>query len=98
MRQSKETLVKFLLEGYQTVHTNSAKLEDARTCIKKINSEMIAAQRSVVKLQQQMLEAQANQLKLSSVVDTADDTGFGLYSQIVSKTIENAKQDLSEKN
>ena len=49
---------------------NSAKLEDARTCVEKIKSEMIASQRSVVKLQQQMLEA--NQLKtMSSVVDTA---------------------------
>ena len=72
-----------MLEGYQTVYTNSAKLEDARTCVEKIKSEMIVAQRSVVKLQQQMLEGQANQLKLSSVVDIAVDRGIGLYSQIV---------------
>ena len=98
MRNSKETLVRCLLEGYQTVHTNSVKFEDARTCIEKIKSEMIAAQRSVVKLQQQMLEAQADQLKsMSSVVDTAVDRGIRSYSEIVSRTIENATPDLSEK-
>ena len=97
MRQSKETLVKCLLEGYQTVLMNSAKLEDARTCVENIKSEMIAAQRSVVKLQQQMLKAQANQLKtMSNVVDTAVDKGIRSYSQIVSKTIQNAAPDLSE--
>ena len=84
----KETLVKCLLEGYQTVHTYSVKFEDARTCMEKIKSEMIAAQRSVVKLQQQMLEAQANHLKtMSSVVDTAVNIGIRSYSQIVSQTI-----------
>ena len=59
MRNSKETLVRCLLEGYQTVHTNSVKFEDARTCIEKIKSEMIAVQRSVVKLPQQMLISQS---------------------------------------
>ena len=44
-----------------------------------------------------MLEAQANQLKtMSNVVDTAVDKGIRSYSQIVSKTIQNAAPDLSE--
>ena len=97
MKQTKETLVKCLLEGYQTVHSHSEKFEAARTCIEDIKSEMIAAQRSVVKLQQQILEAQANQLKtMSSVVDTAVDRGIRSYSEIVSQTIENAAPVLSE--
>ena len=57
MKQLKETLVNCLLVGHHTEHItdNSAKLEDAKTCIEKIKSEMIAAQQSVVKLQPQML-------------------------------------------
>ena len=72
MKQTKETLVKCLLEGYQTVYSHSDKFESSRVCVEQMKSELIAAQRSVVKLQQQILDAQAKQLnEMSTVVDTA---------------------------
>ena len=72
MRQTKETLVNCLLEGYQTVCSQSDKFESSRVFMEQIKSELIAAQRSVVKLQQQILEAQVKQLDtMSTVVDTA---------------------------
>ena len=99
MRQTKETLVNCLLEGYQTVCSQSDKFESSRVCMEQIKSELIVAQRSVVKLQQQMLEAQANQLKtMSSVVDTAVDKGIRSYSQIVSKTIKMQHRTCQSKN
>jgi len=97
MKQTKETLVKCLLEGYQTVYSHSDKFESSRTCVEQMKSELIAAQRSVVKLQQQILDAQAKQLnEMSTVVDTAVDRGIRSYSEIVSQTIEESVPVLSE--
>ena len=97
MKQTKETLVKYLLEGYQTVYSHSDKFESSRTCVEQMKSELIAAQRSVVKLQQQILDAQAKQLnEMSTVVDTAVDRGIRSYSEIVSQTIEESVPVLSE--
>ena len=57
--------------------------------MKKIKSELIVAQRSVVKLQQQILYARAKQLNtMSTVVDTAVDWGVRSCSQIVAQTID----------
>ena len=82
MRQTKETLVNCLFEGYQTVCSQSDKFESSRVFMEQIKSELIAAQRSVVKLQQQILEAQAKQLDtMSNVVDTAVDKGIRTHSQ-----------------
>jgi len=97
MKQTKETLVKCLLEGYQTVYSYSDKFESSRTFVEQMKSELIAAQRSVVKLQQQILDAQAKQLnEVSTVVDTAVDRGIRSYSEIVSQTIEESVPVLSE--
>ena len=97
MKQTKETLVKYLLEGYQTVYSHSDKFESSRTCVEQMKSELIAGQRSVVKLQQQILDAQAKQLnEMSTVVDTAVDRGIRSYSEIVSQTIEESVPVLSE--
>ena len=98
LRQSKETLVKCLLGGYQIVSSNSEKFESSRDCVEQLKSELIAAQRSVVKLQQQLLDVQAEQLNtMSTVVDTAVDRGIQSYSQIVSQSIEKSKDLLKEK-
>ena len=97
MKQSKETLVKCLLEGYQAARANITKHETARVCFEKIKSELITAQRSVVKLQQQLLEVQAKQLDaMPTVVDTAVDRGIRSYSQALSQTIQNSVPVLSE--
>ena len=97
MSQNKETLAAFLLDGYQTVQSNTAKYEAARLGLEKIKSELIVAQRSVVKLQQQLLEEQAKQLnEMSTVVDTAVDRGIQSYSQVVSQTIEKSVPVLTE--
>ena len=38
MRQTKETLVKCLLEGYQTVSSNNDKFESSRDCVELLKS------------------------------------------------------------
>ena len=97
MRQTKEALVKYLLEGYQTMCSQSVKFESSRVCMEQIKSGLISVQRSVVKLQQQILNAQSKQLdKMSNVVDTAVDRGIRSYSQIVAQTIEDSVPALSE--
>ena len=97
MRQTKETLVNCLLEGYQTVCSQSDKFESSRVFMEQIKSELIAAQRSVVKLQQQIMEAQAKQLDtMSTVVDTAVDKGIRTYSQALSHSIEESVSAFSE--
>ena len=89
MKQTKEALVKCLLEGRQIVCSQSDKFESSRVCMEKIKSELTVAQRSVVKLQQQMLDTQAEQLDtMSTVVYTAVDRGIRSYSQVVAQTIE----------
>ena len=97
LRQTKETLVNCLLEGYQTVCSQIDKFEPLRVCMEQLKSELIAAQRSVVKLQQQILEAQAKQLDtMSNVVDTAVDKGIRTYSQALSQSIEESVSAFSE--
>jgi hypothetical protein len=72
LRQTKETLVKCLLEGYQSESSNSNKSESSRYCVEQLKSELIAAQKSVVKLQQLLLDIQAEQLNaMCTVVDIA---------------------------
>ena len=84
MTHTKETLVKCLLEGYQTVFSHKNKFESSKACLEQLKLELIAAQRSVVKLQQQIIDTQAEQMNtMSTVVDTAVDRGIKSYSEIV---------------
>ena len=76
-----------------------------RRSVKKLKSELIAAQRSVMKLQQQLLASQEKLLntqtaqlqEMSTVVDTAVDKGIRSYSQALSRTIKDSVPVLSEK-
>ena len=77
IRQTKEALVQCLLDGYQTVCSHSDTFESSRVNLEQLESELIAAQRSVVDLQQQTLAVQAEQLnKISTAVETAVDRGI----------------------
>ena len=98
MTHTKETLVKCLLEGYQTVFSHKNKFESSKACLEQLKSELIAAQRSVVKLQQQIIDTQAEQMNtMSNVVDTAVDRGIKSYSEIVSQTIVQSRNLSKEK-
>ena len=96
IRQTKEALVKCLLEGDLTFCSQSDKLESSRVCLGQI--KLFVAQRSIVKLQQQILDADAKQSNtMSTIVDTEVDRGIKSCSQIVAPTIYIEKSEEKQK-
>ena len=72
-------------------------IDDARTQVENLKSELIESHRSQIKLQQNLLEVQSEQIKsVSTVIDTAIENGMKSYSQVVTNSVSKPEPNFTE--
>ena len=97
MKLNKDILAKLLFEGYRSASSYIGFIDDARTQVENLKSELIESHRSQIKLQQNLLEVQSEQIKsVSTVIDTAIENGMKSYSQVVTNSVSKPEPNLTE--
>jgi hypothetical protein len=72
IRRNKEFLAKLLFAVYRSASSYIGFLDDARTQVENLKSELIEEHRLQIKLQQNLFEVQSEHImSLSTVIDTA---------------------------
>ena len=97
MKLNKDILAKLLFEGYRSASSYIGFIDDARTQVENLKSELIESHRSQIKLQQNLLEVQSEQIKsVSTVIDTAIENGMKSYSQVVTNSVSKPEPNFTE--